>query len=93
MKKNRATRKAETDKFITDCEQSLIRLIKQEASMIESTWPKVYEAFNKKAEQLLTNPIYKDRKGYIILAINNVRDALHKRIEAEKEMKNGQRNC
>lgn len=94
MKKDRITRKAETDQFIKDCEQSLIRLIKQEAAKINSTWPKVYNTFEAKATQLLNNPLYKERKGFILLATSNVRKALHERINNDKEeKKDGSRNC
>lgn len=78
--RNRAEAKTKSTKFIEDCEQSLIRLIEQESKKPGIRWSNIYQTFENKVSQLLET--YHDRKGYIILASNNVRKALHKLIES-----------
>jgi|GEM_PF-4938604 len=81
---NRAEKREKSAKFIADCEQSLIRILDQEAQRPGVTWAELYEVFDNKVKQLLTNKLYKDRKGHIIVASNNVRKALFRVIEESK---------
>lgn len=84
---NRAAKKEEAEKFINDCEQALIRLIDQESKRPNVTWPDLNDVFENKVIQLLKNPIYKDRKGHIVVASNNVRKALYKLINDAQQTK------
>jgi hypothetical protein len=62
------------EKFIKDCEASLVRLLDQESNKPGISWADVYLIFDNKIQQLLNT--YKDHRGKILIASANVRKAL-----------------
>lgn len=76
--RHRAEAKVKAEKFIADCEASLIQLVEQESRKPKASWPEIYQIFDDKIEQL--QHTYPTHRGKIIIAAKNVRKALDKVI-------------
>ena len=73
---SRKDRAEKTQKFISDCEASLIRLIDQKSRETRVTWCDLFSELQERFT--LLRRTYPNHKGKVIIAIHNVEEALKK---------------
>lgn len=79
-RRDRKAIKEKKQKFIEDCEQSLIRILDisaKDGSVL--TYPELEAILNERS--VLLKRTYPQYSGAVIMAVNNVRIALHKVIK------------